>query len=41
MTPREIFDIIETLTEKYGIDKVEITINSMFDALRKIEKEDN
>ena len=41
MTPREVFDIIETLTKEYGIDKVETTINSMFDALREIKKESN
>ena len=34
MTVRELFEIIETLTNEYGIDKIENTINSMFEVLR-------
>lgn len=34
MTVREMFEIIENLCNEYGIDRVENTINSIFQVLR-------
>ena len=34
MTVREMFELIENLVDEYGIEKVEYTIDSIFDTLR-------
>lgn len=39
MTVREMFEIIENLCNEYGIDRVEDTINSIFQVLRDWQKE--
>ena len=31
MTPREFYEILEELIEKYGYDKVKKTVESMFE----------
>ena len=36
MTVREMFELIENLVDEYGIEKVEYTINSIFDTLREV-----
>lgn len=35
MTVREVFEILETLTKEYGVEKVKTTIESMFELLEK------
>ena len=39
ITPREMFELIEDLCNKYGIDEVEKTINAIFQSLRDWQKE--
>lgn len=39
ITPREMFELIEDLCNKYGIDEVEKTINSIFKSLREWQNE--
>ena len=38
MTAKELFELIANLVDEYGVDKVEYTLNFIFDVIRTWEE---